>query len=40
MEYHAEAGPTVAALTGYSSKLQILVCGNTIAVLFGDNINP
>ena len=32
LEHHAEAGPSVAALTGYSSDLRILVCGNYIAV--------
>ena len=32
LEHHAEAGPSVAALTGYSSDLRIFVCGNYIAV--------
>ena len=32
LEHHAETGPSVAALTGYSSDLRILVCGNYIAV--------
>ena len=32
LERYAEAGPSVAALTGYSSDLRILVCGNYIAV--------
>ena len=32
LERYAEAGPSVAALTGYSSDLRILVCGNYLAV--------
>ena len=32
LEHHAEAGPSVAALTGYSSDLRILVCGNYIVI--------
>ena len=32
LEHYAEAGPSVAALTGYSSDLRILVCGNYLAV--------
>ena len=31
LEHYAEAGPSVAALTGYSSDLRILVSGNYIA---------
>lgn len=32
LERYAEAGPAVAALTGYPSDLRILICGNYIAV--------
>lgn len=32
LEHHAEAGLSIAALTGYSGDLRILVCGNYIAV--------
>lgn len=32
LERHAEAGPAVAALTGYPSDLRILVCGKHIAI--------
>lgn len=32
LERYAEAGPSVAALTGYSNDLRILVCGNYLAV--------
>ncbi len=32
LERHAEAGPSVAALTGYPSDLRLLVCGSYIAI--------
>lgn len=32
LERHAEAGPSIAALTGYPSDLRILVCGSHIAI--------
>lgn len=40
LERYAEAGPSVAALTGYPSDLRILVCGKHIAIykVIGDTI--
>ena len=36
LEQHVEAGPSVAALTGYSTDLRILVCGKYIALYMAE----